>query len=57
MGNEYRKYLNENSNNNKYNNASLACLANPVDKNRAMTYDKDSNFISSKESITDSKLK
>ena len=57
MGNEYRKYLNENSNNNKYNNASLARLANPVDKNRAMTYDKDSNFISSKENITDSKLK
>ena len=56
MGNGYRKKSNKNSNN-KYNNASLARLANPVDKNRAMTYDKDSNFISSKESITDSKLK
>ena len=55
-GNKDRRKSNENNNNN-HNNASLARLADPVDKNRAMRDNKDSNFTSSKESITNSKLK
>ena len=38
-------------------NASLARLADPVNKNGAMRHDKDSTFTSSKESITNNKLK
>jgi len=38
-------------------NASLARLTDPVNKNGAMRHDKDSTFTSSKESITNSKLK
>ena len=48
-GNKDRRNSNENNNNNNdnnYNNASLARLADPVDKYRATRHDKDSNFTS-----------
>ena len=51
-----RRKSNENNNTN-YNNASLVRLVDSVDKNRAMRHDKASNYTSSEEIITNSKLK
>ena len=55
-GNKDSRKLTENTTN-TYNNVSLAHLADPMDKNGAMRHDKYSTFTSSKESITNSKLK